>query len=83
MTFDVTCSLREELEGLLPKGCMVIRSAPGFEIKMMIVFIQVAGHVAITLVAVVSLALRIEHRLTKIETDVKWLKESYVSDQDA
>lgn len=30
-------------------------------------------HVAVTLVAVVGLALRLEHRITKIETDVKWL----------
>lgn len=35
---------------------------------------QIASHVAITLIAVVTLALRIEHRLTKIETDVSWLK---------
>lgn len=40
----------------------------------MAVFFQIASHVVITLVAVVGLALRIEHRLTKIETDVAWLK---------
>ena len=40
----------------------------------MAVFFQIASHVAITLIAVVGLALRIEHRLTKIETDVTWLK---------
>jgi hypothetical protein len=39
-------------------------------------YIQIVSHVAITLVAVVSLALRIEHRLTKIETDVTWLKKN-------
>lgn len=37
---------------------------------------QIAGHLAITLVAVVSLAVRIEHRLTKIETDISWLKNN-------
>lgn len=34
---------------------------------------QIASHVVITLVAVAGLALRIEHRLTKIETNVDWL----------
>lgn len=46
------------------------------------VFWQIASHVVITLVAVVSLALRVEHRLTKIETDMSWLKDRYVLDQD-
>jgi len=41
---------------------------------------QIAGHIVITLVALFSLAVRIEHRLTKIETDVAWLKDSHVSD---
>lgn len=36
-------------------------------------WIQVGTHVIITIIAVVGLALRIEHRLTKIETDVSWL----------
>ena len=36
--------------------------------------LQIAGHVCITIIAVVGLALRIEHRLTKIETDISWLK---------
>ena len=40
----------------------------------MAVFFQIASHVVITIVAVVGLALRIEHRLTKIEMDVTWLK---------
>lgn len=35
---------------------------------------QVASHVVITIIAVVGLALRQEHRLTKIETDVTWIK---------
>lgn len=37
---------------------------------------QIASHVGITLVAVVALAVRIEHRLTKIETDITWLKNN-------
>ena len=37
---------------------------------------QIIGHVCITLIAVVGLALRLEHRLTKIETDVAWLKSN-------
>jgi len=40
---------------------------------MSTMLLQLASHVAITIVAVVGLALRIEHRLTKIETDVTWL----------
>lgn len=39
-------------------------------------YLQMAGHIGITLVAVIGLALRIEHRLTKIETDIGWLKEN-------
>lgn len=42
---------------------------------MSIVLWQIAAHVAITLIAVVTLALRIEHRITKIETDVSWIKQ--------
>jgi hypothetical protein len=38
---------------------------------------QILSHVGITLAAVVSLALRLEHRLTKIETDVAWLKMQF------
>jgi len=38
------------------------------------VAIQLAGHVIITLLALAAIAVRIEHRLTKIETDVNWLK---------
>lgn len=38
--------------------------------------VQVLGHICITIVAVVGLALRLEHRLTKIETDVSWLKKN-------
>lgn len=38
--------------------------------------IQIISHVCITLTAVVALALRLEHRLTKIETDVTWLKKN-------
>lgn len=48
----------------------------------MIVLWQIAGHVCITVVAVVGLALRIEHRLTKIETDVSWLKDRYTLDEN-
>jgi len=40
----------------------------------MVFMLQAVSPVAITLVAVVGMALRIEHRLTKIETDVTWLK---------
>lgn len=36
--------------------------------------LQIFSHAVITLIAVVALALRLEHRLTKIETDVTWLK---------
>lgn len=39
----------------------------------MLVVLQIVSHVVITLFAVVALVIRIEHRLTKIETDVVWL----------
>lgn len=48
----------------------------------MIEWIQVAGHVITTILDVAYLALRIEHRITKIETDVSWLKERYVNDKN-
>ena len=38
------------------------------------VFLQFAGQVVITLAAVGVMALRLEHRLTKIETDISWIK---------
>lgn len=38
--------------------------------------IQLASHVCITLAAVVAVAIRLEHRLTRIETDVSWLKKN-------
>lgn len=38
--------------------------------------VEMIGHVLITLVAVTGLAVRIEHRITKIETDTKWIKEN-------
>lgn len=48
----------------------------------MSMFFQIASHIGITLIAVVGLALRIEHRLTKIETDVSWLKDRYADAQN-
>lgn len=39
----------------------------------MMEWIQLGTHAFITILAVAGLALRIEHRLTKIETDVSWL----------
>lgn len=37
-------------------------------------WVQIISHVCITVLALVALALRTEHRLTRIETDVTWLK---------
>lgn len=37
-------------------------------------YIEIISHVCITLAALVVSAVRLEHRLTKIETDVTWLK---------
>lgn len=48
------------------------------ELKMGMAAWQLAGHVAISILTLVTLALRIEHRITKIETDVSWLKDRYV-----
>jgi len=33
------------------------------------------GHIGVTAVALVTMVLRIEHRLTKIETDISWIKD--------
>ena len=37
-------------------------------------WIYIACHGSVTLVALFGLWLKLEHRLTKIETDVSWLK---------
>ena len=36
---------------------------------------QIVVHIVITVVAVVGVAIKVEHRLTKIETDIGWLKQ--------
>jgi len=38
--------------------------------------VYIVTHICVTLVALGAVALRVEHRLTKIETDVTWLKET-------
>lgn len=40
----------------------------------MMQWIYLACHGTVTLIALVGLAIRLEHRLTKIETNVEWLK---------
>ena len=44
---------------------------------MMVNAILLGSHLLITLLAVFGVAVRNEHRLTKIETDVKWLKVKF------
>lgn len=39
------------------------------------VLIQIFAHIGVTVLAVAAIAVRLEHRLTKIETDVTWLKK--------
>ena len=41
---------------------------------------QLIGHAVITVTAVVTLWIRIEHRLTVIETDMKWLKRNALTE---
>lgn len=41
----------------------------------MIIAIQIACQAVVTIGAVLLLALRLEHRLTKIETNIYWLME--------
>lgn len=53
-----------------------------FELIMMVQVIYLISHGAVTLITLFSLAVRLEHRLTKIETDVSWLKDRYVGDKD-
>lgn len=38
-------------------------------------YVQIAIHAVVTIAAIATIAVRLEHRLTKIETDVTWLKE--------
>ena len=47
----------------------------GIDKAMAVYVLEMAVHVAVTITAVVTLAIRLEHRLTKIETDVAWLKK--------
>lgn len=42
----------------------------------MIEIFTIGCHIGITLLAVAAIAVRIEHRLTKIETDLTWLKNN-------
>lgn len=46
----------------------------------MMQLIYLACHGTVTLIALFGLAIRLEHRLTKIETNVEWLKAK--SDDD-
>lgn len=43
---------------------------------MQVQVIYLISHGFVTIIALVSLAIRLEHRLTKIETDLSWLKEN-------
>jgi len=38
-------------------------------------YAPIAIHAIITLLAFVGLAVKLEHRLTEIETDIKWIKQ--------
>jgi len=40
-----------------------------------VVGIEIIGHIIITVLAVTALTVKLEHRLTKIETDVEWIKQ--------
>ena len=43
----------------------------------MIIAIQIGCQAVVTIGAVLLLALRLEHRLTKIETNIYWLMEKF------
>lgn len=42
----------------------------------MMQWIYIVCHGVVTLTALFGFAIRLEHRLTKIETDVKWIAQS-------
>lgn len=42
----------------------------------MIELFTIVCHIGITLLTVAAIAVRIEHRLTRIETDLSWLKNN-------
>ena len=66
----------DERRASLPIRCGRLFLWPVFEAITMMMMWQIVSHVVITLIAVAALAIRIEHRLTKIETDVAWLKKN-------
>ena len=49
---------------------------------MMVEAVLLGCHLVITLGAVFAIAIRNEHRLTKIETDVSWLKDRFGEDSE-
>jgi len=52
------------------------------EVLMMLQWIYLASHGVVTVIGLFGFWIKLEHRLTKIETDVAWLKDSYANAQD-
>ena len=69
----------DERRASLPIRCGRLFLWPVFEAITMMMMWQIVSHVVITLIAVAALAIRIEHRLTKIEMDVTWLTRNISS----
>lgn len=42
--------------------------------EIMIIIVQTLASITVFVIPVIIIGIRIEHRLTKIETDVSWLK---------
>lgn len=71
---NVKLILTGERKWLLAIGLRLLVVRDVLERISEMVLLQIVSHVGITLVAVIGLALRIEHRLTKIETEITWIK---------
>ena len=66
----------DERKALLPIWSMPSIDGLIIEVPKMVEAIYLAGHVAVTVIAVFGVCIKLEHRLTKIETDLTWLKQN-------
>lgn len=55
----------------------MIPGTPTFEVLTMLQWIYIAAHGTVTIMGLFGFWIKLEHRLTKIETDMSWLKDKY------
>lgn len=71
-----TCSLRAERNPPSAIRSPHCRSALIIEVLTMLQWIYIACHGVVTLIGLFGFWIRLEHRLTKIEMNVKWIMQS-------